>query len=348
MALAGYPLGLRFRFYDPNPESPAGHLAELISAPYDDFDSLRAFAAGLDVITYEFENVPASTSRFLEEGIAPLFPSSRALDTAQDRLSEKRLFQQLGIPTPAFQSVDTREELLSALKAIDAPAILKTRRMGYDGKGQVSLTSPAEAEQAWQQLGGQPLILEQRIAFERELSILSVRDRSGKIAFYPLVENHHEAGILHLSLAPAPHLSPALQAQAESLARKVLEMLDYVGVLAIELFQKEDQLIANEMAPRVHNSGHWTMEGAVTSQFENHLRAILGFPLGETAPRGCSAMFNLIGALPDLTEALSLPGARLHLYGKQPKPGRKLGHITLCGDRHDLMGPLVSALKTQL
>lgn len=348
MALAGYPLGLRFRFYDPNPESPAGHLAELINAPYDDFDSLRAFAAGLDVITYEFENVPSPTARFLEEGIAPLFPSSRALDTAQDRLSEKRLFQLLGIPTPAFLSVDTQEELLSALKAIGAPAILKTRRLGYDGKGQASLTSPVEAEQAWQQLGDQPLILEQQIAFERELSILSVRDRSGKIAFYPLVENHHEAGILRLSLAPAPHLSHALQAQAESLARKVLERLDYVGVLAIELFQKEDQLIANEMAPRVHNSGHWTMEGAVTSQFENHLRAILGFPLGETAPRGCSAMFNLIGALPDLTEVLSLPGARLHLYGKQPKPGRKLGHVTLCGDRHDLMGPLVSALKTQL
>lgn len=331
LALAGYPLGLRFRFLDPAPEAPAGRLAEQIVGGYDDLAALARFAAGVDVVTYEFENVPVAAAERLA-GQVPVYPPPGALAVAQDRLAEKTFFQNLDIPTPPFAPVDTRADLDAALVRTGLPAVLKTRRLGYDGKGQFVLRDVSDAAQAWQALGGAPLILEGFVPFDRELSVLAVRGRDGATAFYPPVENHHREGMLRLSLAPAPGLAPEVQAAAESYAARALERLDYVGVLAIELFQVGGALLANEMAPRVHNSGHWTIEGAETSQFENHLRAVLGLPLGATAPIGYAAMLNLIGALPDRRRLLDVPGAHLHLYDKSARPGRKLGHVTLRAD----------------
>ena len=347
LALAGYPLGLRFRFLDPNPDSPAGHLAPLVVAPYNDPDALAELAAGADVVTYEFENVPASVADTLG-GSAPVFPPHAALEIAQDRLSEKQTFQALGIPAAPFAAVDSLADLEKAVGTIGLPAVLKTRRLGYDGKGQFVLREDADVARAWDALGGVPLILEGFVAFERELSILAVRGRKGEVAFYPLVENHHRDGILRVSIAPAPDTDPRLQERAEHIARRVLERLDYVGGLAIELFQLGDELLANEMAPRVHNSGHWTIEGAETSQFENHLRAVCGLPLGSTAPRGWSAMLNIIGTLPPSDAVLEVPDAHLHLYGKAERPGRKIGHVTVrtddpetLRDRLEMLTPLV-------
>ncbi len=340
LALAGYPHGLRFRFFDPAPASPASHLAEQICAPYDDEGALRRFAEGLALVTYEFENVPVAAARLLERHL-PVYPPPAALEAAQDRLVEKQFFQRLGIPTPPFAAVDDRAGLDAAVRQLGLPAVLKTRRMGYDGKGQALLRSPEDAADAWRQLGGQPLILEAHVPFTRELSIIAVRGRDGATACYPLVENLHRGGILRRSVAPAPDVTPELQEQAERYAARALDALQYVGVLAIELFEvpgaagcgaHSPALLANEMAPRVHNSGHWTIEGAATSQFENHLRATLGLPLGSTAARGHAAMLNLIGATPEPAAVLALPEAHLHCYGKEPRPGRKLGHITLRAD----------------
>ncbi len=328
LALAGYPLGLRFRFLDPSPGAPAGRVGKRMAGAYDDLAVLERFSSGLQVVTYEFENVPVTAARFLANWL-PVYPPPEALETAQDRLNEKRLFQQLEIPVPNFAPVSSFDELCAAIERIGLPAVLKTRRMGYDGKGQHILRLPGDEARAWAELGNAALILEQFISFEREVSIIAARGRSGETIFYPLVENHHSSGILRLSLAPAPHLTPELQAKAECYSRRVLEALDYVGVLAIEFFQCEGELLANEIAPRVHNSGHWTIEGAETSQFENHLRAGLGLPLGATTPIGCSAMVNLIGETPELAKVLALPGTHMHLYDKIPLPGRKLGHITV-------------------
>ncbi len=331
LALAGYPLGLRFRFFDTLADAPAGQLAELVVGEYADEGALARFAEGLSLLTYEFENVPVATAARLAQRL-PVYPPPVALEVAQDRVAEKTFFQGLGIPTPLFYPVLTHSELLDGLERTGWPALLKTRRLGYDGKGQKLLCSPADLEAAWAQLGGQPLILEAFVPFERELSILSVRSPSGQMAFYPLVENHHAGGILRKSRAPAPAIPIRLQHQAERMATRVMEQLDYVGVLAIELFEVEGTLWANEMAPRVHNSGHWTLEGAETSQFENHLRAVLGWPLGSTTPRGCAAMLNLIGLRPDFAQVLAIPGTHLHWYGKEVRPGRKVGHITLRAD----------------
>jgi 5-(carboxyamino)imidazole ribonucleotide synthase len=331
LALAGYPLGLRFRFFDPTPNAPAGHLAPQIVGGYDSHAALDRFAKGLTYATYEFENVPVSAARYVA-GRVPIFPPVAALEVAQDRLAEKTFFTQLSIPTPPFAPVDTWPALRAACHEIGLPAVLKTRRGGYDGKGQWVLRSPEEAATAWQEAEGQPLILEGFVPFARELSILAVRGWDGATACYPLVENTHRGGILRRSLAPAPDVSAVLQTRAAGYAKRVLDALGYVGVLAIELFQVGDDLLANEMAPRVHNSGHWTIEGAVTSQFANHLRAGLRWPLGATEARGASAMLNLIGTLPDPAAVLAVPGAALHLYGKEPRPGRKLGHVTLCAD----------------
>jgi 5-(carboxyamino)imidazole ribonucleotide synthase len=328
LALAGYPLGLRFRFLDPNPESPAGQLAERVGEQFDGPAALDRFAHGLSVATYEFENVPVPLARALAERV-PVYPPPAALEASQDRLTEKRLFQRLGLPTAPFAAVGTRDDLDRALQEIGLPAVLKTRRFGYDGKGQAVIRGPGDAARAWDALGRVPLLLEGFVAFERELSQVAARGRDGALAFYPLVENHHEHGILSLTLAPAPDLGADLPEQAADLTRRVLEELEYVGVLAIEFFQQDGRLIANEMAPRVHNSGHWTIEGAQTSQFENHLRAVLGWPLGGAAALGPCAMVNLIGTAPEVGAVLAVPGAHLHLYGKSPRPGRKVGHVTI-------------------
>jgi 5-(carboxyamino)imidazole ribonucleotide synthase len=377
LALAGYPLGLEFRVLEPDQEAPAGPLAEQIAAPYDSPPDLERFAAGLAAVTYEFENVPVEAARLLEAR-APVYPPPRALEVSQDRLEEKRCFQRLGIPTPPFAAVDTRADLDAAVGQIGLPAVLKTRRFGYDGKGQAVLRAPADIGPAWAALGGGPLILEGFVPFARELSVLAVRGRDGATVCYPLVENEHRTGILRRSVAPAPGLDPALQARAEQYARSVLDELGYVGLLAIELFlvderpttndqrpgpaagdegrRTEDEgraptpspqwaLVANEMAPRVHNSGHWTIEGAETSQFENHLRAVAGLPLGSAAPRGHAAMLNLVGATPDPAELLALPGVHLHLYGKAPRPRRKLGHITLRADSAEELRALLERVE---
>lgn len=328
LALEGYDLGLQFRFLEPKLEAPATILAPSIQAEYTDFDALDQFADGLDVVTYEFENVPVHSAEYLAKRL-PFFPPPQALRISQDRYYEKSLFEELSIPTAPFRRADSAQDIQNAVQEIGLPLLLKTIQMGYDGKGQYRLQSQNEAGYAWQLLGEMPVICEEVIPFDRELSIVSVRSRNGEMAFYPLVENHHRDGILHKTIAPAANVTPEMQAMAESYARKVLQRFDYVGVLTIELFEKHGQLLANEMASRVHNSGHWTLDGAVTSQFENHIRAILGWPLGPTTPRGHSMMINLIGATPATESIIQIPGAHLHLYNKSPRPGRKLGHVNL-------------------
>lgn len=328
LALAGYPLGLRFRFLDPSPEAPVGRIAQRVTADYTDHASLERFSNGLELVTYEFENVPVEAAKFLAERV-PVYPPPAALEAAQDRLAEKMLFRNLGVSTTDFVPIAKLAEFEAAVQQLGLPAVLKTCRLGYDGKGQWILRTAEDVSKAKAELPKVDVILERFVPFRRELSILAVRSRNGETAFYPLVENHHRGGILRLSLAPAPGLEPPVQRAAEDIARRVLESLGYVGVLAIEFFEYEGRLLANEMAPRVHNSGHWTIEGAVTSQFENHLRAVLGLPLGSTGAAGHSAMLNLIGDLPEPSEVLALPDAHLHFYGKAPRPGRKLGHVTL-------------------
>jgi 5-(carboxyamino)imidazole ribonucleotide synthase len=360
LALAGYPLGLRFRFLDPSPEAPVGRIAQRVTADFDDKTALEKFASGLELITYEFENVPVAATRFLSERV-PVFPPPAALEVAQDRLKEKALFRKLGIATTEFAPVHNLKSLDAAVAAIGLPAVLKTSRFGYDGKGQWTLRTAADVENVKTEIAdafvkarsmngahasqdSAPFILERFISFTRELSILGVRARNGDVVFYPLVQNRHHGGILRLSIAPAPSLAPGLQREAEDIARRILSQLDYAGVLAIEFFEYEGRLVANEMAPRVHNSGHWTIEGAVTSQFENHLRAVLDLPLGSTKVYGFAAMLNLIGETPNNAEVLGIPGAHLHLYGKSPRPGRKLGHITLWTSSFEQLSDSLRAL----
>ncbi len=328
LALAGYPLGLHFRFLDPSPEAPVGRIAQRVTADYGDQAALEKFASGLELVTYEFENVPVEAANFLAERV-PVYPPPAALEAAQDRLAEKSLFRKLSIATTEFAAVSNSSELDAAVKTIGLPAVLKTSRMGYDGKGQWILRTAEDVAKAKSEMPLVALILERFVPFTRELSVLAVRSRNGETAIYPLVENHHRNGILRLSLAPAPRLEADIQRSAERAAHRVLESLKYVGVLALEFFEHEGELLVNEMAPRVHNSGHWTIEGAVTSQFENHLRAVLSLPLGSTGSAGHCAMLNLIGDLPESGEVLAVPDAHLHLYGKSPRPGRKLGHVTL-------------------
>jgi 5-(carboxyamino)imidazole ribonucleotide synthase len=330
LALAGYPLGVRFRHVGTAQDTSAREVAEHINAAYEDTDALARFAEGLDVVTYESENVPDAAVEFLAQHV-PVMPSLAALRTAQDRLHEKLAFAELGIPTAPYAEVNSFDELRAAAPRIGYPSILKTRRMGYDGKGQFVLRRPDELQMAWQRLHASGLILEGLVPFDRELSVLAVRGRNGETLFYPLVENVHADGILRVSYAPAPE-ADEMQALAEDYATRVLDALDFVGVLAIELFQAGAQLIANEMAPRVHNSGHWTIEGAETSQFENHVRAILGYPLGRTTAIGHCAMINIIGKIPQAAHVLRHGDAHLHLYGKSARPGRKLGHVTLRAD----------------
>ncbi len=335
LALAGRSLGVELRFFSPEAGAPASGLAEQVVAEYENRSALEHFAEGLDVVTYEFESVPVASVEYLAERVA-VFPPARALETAQDRLYEKQFFRKLGIPTPDFAAVGFITELRDALGKVGAPAVLKTRRLGYDGKGQFVIRNSSEIETAWVHVGGVPLILEKFVDFARELSIIAVRSAAGECRFYPLVENHHSEGILRLSVAPAPSVSEELQSRAEGYARLVMNELEYVGVLAIELFQRGDELIVNEMAPRVHNSGHWTIEGAATSQFENHLRAITGMPLGNTEPTGAAGMLNVIGTVPDFTRIQHHADAYVHMYGKKPAPKRKLGHVTVLAE--DMQG----------
>ena len=332
LVLAGTPLGAKALVVDGLADACAGQVSPLVVADWTDYAALEQFAAQVDVVTFDFENVPAETAQWLAER-ALVSPLPHALAVAQDRLTEKTLFRECGLPTADFMTVDTREELDQALAAVGVPAILKTRRLGYDGKGQFRLHALADADAAWSALGAQAsqhgLILEAFVSFERELSVIAVRARDGEFRTWPLTRNWHVDGVLSMSLAPAPNLGQ-LQERATALARTLAERLGYVGVFALELFVKDGELLGNEMAPRVHNSGHWTIEGAHTSQFENHMRAVLGLPLGDTGARGMSAMFNWIGELPDAAPVLRGVDAHWHDYGKQPRPGRKVGHATVC------------------
>lgn len=327
LALAAHPLGVRCTVLDPSADPCAAQVCDHIRGEFDDHASLYRLVQASDVVTYEFENVPVESARWLADRV-PVYPPPRALEVSQDRLVEKTFFQSMGIPTPPFAAVETRADFNAAVKSVGLPAVLKTRRFGYDGKGQAVMRTPAEAEVAWESLGGRPLILEGFVPFRRELSILAVRGRDGKVSAWPLTENEHRDGMLHQSVAPADGTS-AQQRLAEEHARRVLEELAYVGVLAIEWFEVDGRLIANEMAPRVHNSGHWTIDGAVTSQFENHLRAVLGWPLGSMAAKGRSVMVNWIGTHPPFADVLANPMAKLHWYGKEPRPRRKIGHVTI-------------------
>ncbi|MCA9584190.1 MAG: 5-(carboxyamino)imidazole ribonucleotide synthase [Myxococcales bacterium] len=329
LALSGYPLGQRFVFLDPSPECTAGQVGAHIVGAYDAEEKLTEIARRSDVVTYEFENVPVAAARFLEE-LVRVFPPSRALEVSQDRLAEKTFFTDLGIGTPAFREASSREELAAAVAHVGTPAVVKTRRFGYDGKGQYVVRSDADVGPAWDALGAARLIVEAFVPFEREMSIVGVRGRDGDVRFWPLSENVHRGGVLRVSTPMSDAWTEALQRQAEDIATRVLRELSYVGVLAIELFVLPDgTLLANEMAPRVHNSGHWTIDGAETSQFENHVRACLGAPLGSTRMVGFSAMINAIGAMPVAADVLRVEGAHLHSYGKDASPGRKLGHVTV-------------------
>lgn len=350
LALAAAPLGVKTLVVDSAADACAGQVAPLVIANWTDYAALEKFAAQVDVVTFDFENVPAETARWLAQRVA-VFPAPRALAVAQDRLAEKTLFRECGLPTPEFMTVDTREQLDQALAAVGTPAILKTRRLGYDGKGQFRLHEVGDADAAWAALGAQAsalgLILEAFVPFERELSVIAVRGRDGDFRTWPLTRNWHVDGVLSMSLAPAPDIN-VLQGRATELARILAERLDYVGVFALELFVKDGELLGNEMAPRVHNSGHWTIEGACTSQFENHVRAVLGLPLGDTSVRGFSAMFNWIGELPDQALVMGASDAHWHDYGKQARLGRKIGHATVCAPDAVVMSHRLGALAAAL
>jgi 5-(carboxyamino)imidazole ribonucleotide synthase len=326
LALSGIPLGLDFLMYDRTADVPGAAVAPVVTGEFDDLPSLRRFAKRVDVVTFDWENVPVASVRALAD-LAPAWPPPRALEVAQDRLAEKRLFARLGIPVAPHAAVDSLASLERAVQRIGLPGILKTRRLGYDGKGQVRVASAGQLAGALAQLGGRGLIYEGFVSFDREVSLVAARGRDGVIAFYPLAANIHEAGIL--AVTRAPYAAPRLQRLAESYLRRILERLGYVGVLCVEFFVAGSRLVANEMAPRVHNSGHWTIEGAETSQFENHVRALAGLPLGSTRPRGAAGMVNFIGRMPAAAEVLAIEGAHHHDYGKSPRPGRKLGHATV-------------------
>ncbi|MEG7358810.1 5-(carboxyamino)imidazole ribonucleotide synthase [Pseudomonas citronellolis] len=325
LSLAGTPLGMDFAFLDPAPDACAQALGEHIRADYSDQDHLRQLADEVDLVTFEFESVPAETVAFLSQFV-PVYPSASALRIARDRWFEKSMFKDLGIPTPAFADIQSQADLDAAAAGIGLPAVLKTRTLGYDGKGQKVLRKPEDVTGAFAELGSVPCILEGFVPFTGEVSLVAVRARDGETRFYPLVHNTHENGILRLSVASSEH---PLQALAEDYVGRVLDKLDYVGVLAFEFFEVDGGLKANEIAPRVHNSGHWTIEGSECSQFENHLRAVAGLPLGSTAKVGESAMLNFIGEVPPVEKVLAIADCHLHHYGKAFKAGRKVGHATL-------------------
>jgi 5-(carboxyamino)imidazole ribonucleotide synthase len=326
LAQSGRRLGLKFIFLDPADNACAAEFGEHIHAAWDDDAALTELGERSDVVTFDFENVPESSASLIES-LCPVFPSPRALFTSQDRLREKNLMRELDIPVAPFFPVSTRPELLAAVEQMGLPCVLKTRRFGYDGKGQVMLRFQEDLERAWQELGGQDLICEGFVHFNSECSIIAARGKDGQTVFWPLTKNLHREGILAISLAPA--FDQHMQQRAEDLAQRLLGHLDYTGVLALELFLKDGELLANEFAPRVHNSGHWTLDGAHTSQFENHLRAICGLPLGPTSLRSQALMFNLLGEMPGMDNLPASAAIHWHDYHKVARAGRKIGHVTV-------------------
>lgn len=328
LALAGLPLGVRFRFLDPSPQACAGQVGELIVGDYRDPDALARFAADLDLVTYEFENVDPFAAEWLSRRVS-VHPGLPSLLASRDRVEERRLFERVGFTTPRSAPVDDDASLAHAVEQVGTPAVLKSRLGGYDGKGQALVRVPEDAPGAWAALGRRPAILDAFIAFDREVSLVGVRGRDGTTAFYPIVQNHHGDGMLRRTLAPASGIGEDIADRLRAQAAALASALGHVGVFAIEFFESCGAFYANEWAPRVHNSGHWTMDGAVTSQFENHLRAICGWPLGCCDARGPTLMINLVGSIPPLGPLLATPGARVHLYGKEARPGRKVGHVNI-------------------
>ncbi len=326
MALAGYPLGLRCLFLDRSPDAPGAQVAPILLGELQDATRLLELASGSEVVTFDWENISGEALAPLEK-VTIIRPPRKALQISQDRLQEKALFKTLKIPVAAHAAVDDQDDLLKATAKLGAHGILKTRRLGYDGKGQCVIRSAADIQGAWDRIGSTGLIYEQFQKFSREVSIIGARAADGRIVYYPLSANTHAGGVLRYSVAP--YVNEALETTARRYLKKVMEALDYVGVLTIEFFVVEGRLIANEMAPRVHNSGHWTIEGCITSQFENHLRAICNLPLGSTRAVGHAAMVNFLGEMPDSAQLLKVEGLAFHDYGKEPRPGRKLGHCTI-------------------
>jgi 5-(carboxyamino)imidazole ribonucleotide synthase len=338
LTLAGVPLGLNLRVFDPSSAACAGQVAPLTCGAFADATALLAFARDLDVLTFDFENVPGSTLEALSADI-DVAPNPKALIVSQDRLLEKQTFSQLGIPVAPYAAVESHEQMTQAIRTLGVPGILKTRTLGYDGKGQIRVRKPSDAASAFDSLALAPCVYEQMVAFDRELSIIAVRSTDGEFCSYPLTENVHDEGILAVSIAPAK-VDDSLAVRAQQYAQKVAEYFNYVGVFALEFFQVDGQLIVNEMAPRVHNSGHWSIEGTSCSQFQNHLRAVTGMPLGKTAPQGVSIMLNWVGEMPESGPFLSaatnfVRGCAWHDYGKSAREGRKVGHCTITADRLD-------------
>ncbi|MDH3273001.1 MAG: 5-(carboxyamino)imidazole ribonucleotide synthase [Gammaproteobacteria bacterium] len=324
LGLAACNLGHSCCFLDPSDDPPAREIGPVIRANFDDRVALAVLADKSDVVTYEFENVPVEPLLDIAD-LVPIYPPPAALRHAQDRLAEKELFERLAIPLAQYRAIDSTTDLEAAVTSLGLPLVLKTRRMGYDGKGQFVLNNAEQIDEAWASLGGRDLVAEQWVPFDCEVSAIGVRNVDGESATYCLTRNEHAGGILQTSRAPVEN--HGLTEQAQQYIVDLLEHLDYVGVLALELFVIGDELLANEFAPRVHNSGHWTIEGCETSQFANHLLAITNQPPGPTKCRGYAGMINLIGQVPDT--ARHLAHGHLHDYGKTPRPGRKLGHITV-------------------
>ena len=353
LALAARPLGYRVHVLAPTAEgAPAAQLADRVfSAAYDDEDALARFAAGCAVVTVEFENIPARTLELLSEHTL-VRPGARALHLTQNRLREKRFLEQLGLPLPRFRHVPDAAALAAALEHTGTPAVLKTAGFGYDGKGQVLIKSPTDTEAALELLAGSAAVLEQYVAFSRELSVISARNAGGETASYGLISNRHSSHILDISSVPVTGLPAGVEQQAQDIATAVLDGLDYVGVLCVELFLLEDgRLLVNEVAPRVHNSGHLTVEAAVTSQFQQHIRAVCGLPLGATDLVSPAAMANLLGELwsttdPDWPAVLADSRVQLHLYGKdEARPGRKMGHLSALAQTASEAEELVSRAR---
>ena len=343
LALAGYPLGLHCLFLDRSAAAPAAQVAPILTGDLEDPVQLAALAACSDVLTFDWENISGKALAPLER-LTKIRPPRAALEVAQDRLAEKALFRKLGIPVAAHARIDSKQQLLRATRTLGLPGILKTRRMGYDGKGQFVLEDAAAVDAAWAAIGAPGLIYERFQDFSREVSLVAVRSAAGEILFYPLSANRHGGGILHYGIAPYTNLK--LERAGRRCMRRVMSALQYVGVLTIEFFVVKGRLVANEMAPRVHNSGHWTIEGCVTSQFENHLRAICDLPLGSTRALGHAAMINFLGEMPHRERLLAIDGLAFHDYGKEPRPGRKLGHCTILKKRTgERNAALAEALK---
>ncbi len=329
LGFAARTLGHECRFLDPSTSPPAAAAGPVVRAAFDDARAVAELAGESDVLSYEFENVPVASLEAVT-GRIPVYPPTAALARAQDRLDEKRLFEALDIPLAAYRAVSGAEDLRAAVEALGLPLVVKTRRFGYDGKGQFVVRERDDIAPTVQALGERSAIAETFVDFDYEVSLIGVRSQAGEFAAWPLTENRHAGGILRTSRAPVD--APQLEALARSYTQRLLERLDYVGVLALEFFVAGDGLLANEFAPRVHNSGHWTIEGAETSQFANHVLAITGAPPGPTAARGYAGMVNLIGTIGDAVRGLEQDGCALHDYGKAARPGRKLGHVTIVAD----------------